>query len=92
LNGTKKDRKTPWNKKVSLSLHLKVYFAKIQSFPLWWFAKLAKLSPELRQARVLLPERFTIFVCSFGARHFCSRVSPLAIIRSYFLYEWTYCM
>ncbi|AGA24202.1 Hypothetical protein A7A1_3584 [Bacillus subtilis subsp. subtilis str. BSP1] len=30
-----------------------------QRRPLWWFAHPHKHSPELRRARVLLPERFT---------------------------------
>ncbi|CAH2715261.1 hypothetical protein BACCIP111895_02445 [Neobacillus rhizosphaerae] len=55
-------------------MHLKVY---LNGFPLWWL-KVSEHSPELRQTRVLLPERFTSSACSFGATKV---VSPLVVIR-----------
>jgi hypothetical protein len=38
-------------------------------------------SPELRQTRVFLPERFAFPACSFGATSLV--VSPLVLIRQY---------
>lgn len=58
-------------------MHLKVYLKRLS--PLVAHNN-DEHSPELRQTRVLLPERFTSSACSFGATKV---VSPLVVIRIY---------
>jgi hypothetical protein len=76
----KKGQKPPLKKK-------QVSVLAPESLPKWLAplvaARRMKHSPELRQTRVLLPERFTVStVCSFGATYILV-VSPLIIIRIY---------
>jgi len=62
----------------ALSWHLKVSLFG-NRFPLWWFTG-REHSPELRQTRVFLPERFA-FPLAPSALH--DVVSPLVLIRDH---------